>query len=326
MKTVVSTILFLCMTAAMMSGADPTVQKKHPRKDESPVSIRVWVDKSTVTIGERIRYFIEVRVKKGYVIQMPEFGENLKRFIIRDFHREEPEEKENGMKVFRQWYDLDIFFTGSYVIPALMVEYRDPGANKDDTKELKSGSVFVEVKSVAEEGELNKGLRDIRDAVELPEPEKPFPWIAAAAGAVILIVAAVVIIRRMRLQAADPTGPILRPHEKAMNAIRSLRTMNVETAEQTKAFYIRISETVRYYLEEQFHLRAPEMTTEEFLKKVAENQSLNQEWTRLLRDFMMECDLVKFAKHVPVENERENVLSAAEKFVQNTIPGESHDE
>lgn len=326
MRTVVSWILFWVVFASMAAAQDVSGQEDTDRPSASPVSIRVWVDKSTVTIGERIRYFIEINAARGYDIRMPEFGENLSRFIIRDFHREEPTEKENGTTRYRQWYELDIFFTGSYVIPPLVVEYWDLKAGKDVAKTLKSGSVFVEVESVADEGELSKGLRDIRSAVNLPEPEPRFPWIPMAAVAIVLLIAAVVIIRRMRLQTAQGTGPIQLPHEKAMNAIRSLRTMKVATAEETKAFYIRISETVRHYLEEQFRLRAPEMTTEEFLKAVAGNQSLDSDMTRLLRGFMTECDLVKFARHVPAEKEREDVLCAAEEFVQKTIPRENSNE
>ena len=64
---------------------------------------------------------------------------------------------------------------------------------------------------------------------------------------------------------------------------------------------------VRQYLENRFGLQAPEMTTEEFLHIAAsvpvDDSTLLQDHREPLRDFLTECDLVKFAKYGPDEEQ-----------------------
>jgi len=56
---------------------------------------------------------------------------------------------------------------------------------------------------------------------------------------------------------------------------------------------------VRRYLEDRFRLRAPEMTTEEFLQAAQQNPQLPREHRSSLGRFLTEADMVKFARHIP---------------------------
>ena len=49
------------------------------------------------------------------------------------------------------------------------------------------------------------------------------------------------------------------------------------SAEQIDAFYVELSSIVRRYLEDRFELRAPELTTEEFLASVGESPDLSRD-------------------------------------------------
>jgi len=86
---------------------------------------------------------------------------------------------------------------------------------------------------------------------------------------------------------------------------------------------------VRRYLEDRFVVRAPEMTTEEFLEATARSAVLQPGQRQLLGDFLAESDLVKFARHVPTLADSDRVLGAAERFVDETaireqLPAEEH--
>ena len=52
---------------------------------------------------------------------------------------------------------------------------------------------------------------------------------------------------------------------------------------------------MRRYLEDRFELRAPELTTEEFLDVAGSANRLSHDHQSLLRDFLRQADLVKFA-------------------------------
>ena len=81
---------------------------------------------------------------------------------------------------------------------------------------------------------------------------------------------------------------------------------------------VELSDIVRRYLENRFNLRAPEMTTEEFLNGVKDNKALSYEHKSLLREFLLHCDLVKFAKYEPPEKEADLSFKSAKELIDQT--------
>jgi hypothetical protein len=94
----------------------------------------------------------------------------------------------------------------------------------------------------------------------------------------------------------------------------------LEIIAQPKSFCILVSDTIRVYLEERFDFRAPEQTTEEFLRELGETNLLSAEQKESLGKFLENCDLVKFAKYEPGENELRELHSAALQLVEETTP------
>ena len=107
------------------------------------------------------------------------------------------------------------------------------------------------------------------------------------------------------------------PHETAMEELEAIRGLLARTND-FKAYFIGISDCVRNYIERMFDLKAPEMTTEEFLNSLSDSNKLSVEHKRLLKDFLAACDMVKFARHTPLTEEIELVSSSARKFVEET--------
>jgi len=90
------------------------------------------------------------------------------------------------------------------------------------------------------------------------------------------------------------------------------------TAEQVDAFYVELSGIVRRYLEDRFELRAPELTTEEFLESVGKSPDLTRDHQALLREFLRQADLVKFAGMQPTGDDIERSIDAARRFLDDT--------
>ena len=89
-------------------------------------------------------------------------------------------------------------------------------------------------------------------------------------------------------------------------------------AEQVDAFYVELSGVVRRYLEDRFDLRAPELTTEEFLAGVGQSPDLSHAHQALLREFLRQADLVKFAGARPSREDIEQSIAAAQRFLEET--------
>jgi hypothetical protein len=86
-----------------------------------------------------------------------------------------------------------------------------------------------------------------------------------------------------------------------------------------KSYYVELTAIVRRYIERTTGIRAPEQTTEEFLREVSRCSSPLPKGEGMnnfrLKDFLESADLVKFAAHRP---RREDILESfrrAEIFI-----------
>jgi hypothetical protein len=114
--------------------------------------------------------------------------------------------------------------------------------------------------------------------------------------------------------------PPLKPHETALNALRDLLAKGWIESENAEPFYIELSSIIRRYLEDRFGLRAPERTTEEFIREATTSRFLSSDHQILTSEFLEQCDLVKFARYQAGREDMKNGYRAAERLVRETIP------
>lgn len=157
-------------------------------------------------------------------------------------------------------------------------------------------------------------IRNIKPPIEI---SNGFEWVPAALAIIVLAIAAFFIWRwwqkRKSLVPVEPPVPAhIRAKQKLQEALKLIS--------QPKEFCILVSDTIRFYLEERFQFRAPERTTEEFLRELNATDLLVAEQKESLGKFLESCDLVKFAKYEPGENELHALHDSAVKLVEETEP------
>jgi len=167
-------------------------------------------------------------------------------------------------------------------------------------------------------------LADAGPEIEAPSAPLQAPlrlgwWLL---GAVVLVglLAGLCWLWPARRAATQPMAVALPCHVKAQRAFLRLRSLPRTTPAEIGFYYVELSQVLRVYLEERFGLRAPERTTEEFLRDLEGGDQLAREHRAELQQFLGCCDLVKFAAQVPSEAEQANVLAIAESFVEATRP------
>jgi hypothetical protein len=153
-------------------------------------------------------------------------------------------------------------------------------------------------------------------APPFPAPAAIWPWFAAAL-ALLGSVALFFGLRGRRRQSAPAATP-LPPHTRALRALALLRQAPRSTPAEIDRFYVDVSQVLRVYLEERFGLHAPERTTEEFLPEVEASGVLTHDQGRHLRQFLEQCDLVKFARYLPGEDVHTATLQFAVDLVEST--------
>ncbi len=159
-------------------------------------------------------------------------------------------------------------------------------------------------------------IRDIRGPVDIPDR---WAWLLWLVAGVALAIAAFFLIRawlRRRRRLALAPVVVLPPHVRARNQLEAA----LAWISQPDPFCTRVSQTLRIYLEERFSLHAPERTTEEFLDELQSNPLLARSQKQSLGDFLMRCDLVKFARHEPAEPELRDLWDSAVRLVDETTP------
>lgn len=152
---------------------------------------------------------------------------------------------------------------------------------------------------------MMEDIRDIKGFVPVPHS---WWWVW-----VLLAVAGLLVwwlLRRRKVTTVTEMIPSMTAFEIALAELQRLREENPPVEQ----FYTRLSDIVRHYIEDQFGVRAPERTTEEFLAEA----SLAPSQMNLLGAFLQESDLVKFARLRPGDADRQRAFAAAETFVRET--------
>lgn len=184
---------------------------------------------------------------------------------------------------------------------------------------MKTNSSAVIIPSPAPATTTNvAAAEDIRDIKAPVEISSGWAWLWWTLGALAVAAIAYASIRYWLGKRAAEKAPtiIIPPHVRARQRLREA----LELIHQPRPFCILVSDTLRVYLEEQFRLRAPERTTEEFLDELQSSALLSLTQKQSLGDFLMRCDLVKFARYEPGEPELRDLLDAAMRLVDETAP------
>jgi hypothetical protein len=157
-------------------------------------------------------------------------------------------------------------------------------------------------------------IRDIKPPFEIPNGwELLWVMLGILAGAAVLFALwKWWQKRRAQIAFVPPVPAHIRAKQKLEEALALIT--------QPKPFVIAVSDTARIYLEERFEFRAPERTTEEFLRELGGTDIVTDEQKDSLGGFLESCDLVKFAKYEPREPELRELHGSAVRLVEETEP------
>ena len=156
-------------------------------------------------------------------------------------------------------------------------------------------------------------LHDIKAPIDIPNP---WLWLWWAIG-ILLVCAAVYFWRRRLKKKAEPIpARVIPPHERARKKLEQA----LHLISDAVPFTVLVSDTIRVYLEERFNFHAPERTTEEFLYELQNTERLTPDQKQTLGEFLARCDLVKFARYEPTEDELRELYDSAVRLVDETEP------
>lgn len=300
------------------SAGTETVFEVDKVYERGPVTVHVRLDRTKITIAETVLLQFEATVQPAYEIQMPKVDEALVDFgLVNWDNLGQKLDAENNVVTMHQ-YRLEPFLSGHYEIPAFTFEFHDVN-EPDDKHELASEPIAVEVTSLLGEQRDKLVIEDIEGPVTMPP--KSWPWWAwgLAGGGLVLIAAGVTVWIVLARRRAGVVVRIFRSaHEVAYVRLRALVAEDLVATGRLKEFYERLSNILRHYIEDRFDLQAPERTTEEFLAELKWTNTLAASDKEVLGGFLRHCDLVKFAKHAPTDDQIQETFDLVKDFIERT--------
>ena len=169
---------------------------------------------------------------------------------------------------------------------------------------------------------------DIKGQIRYPLTFKEIlPWIGLA-----LLLAALIwlLVRwiRMRRQNRDFFGkPVVQdpPHIVALRSLEKTRSQKLWQNGKQKQFYTQVTDALRQYIADRYQIAALEQTSAEMLRDLSE-QPIDPALMAQMKDLFTTADFVKFAKHTASEQENENAIPTAIRFVNETYMSQIENE
>ena len=133
------------------------------------------------------------------------------------------------------------------------------------------------------------------------DPQRDFPplsWklvgiVASVLAALAALVALVyLIVRKIKLMVKIHR---MSPIERALYELETLLKKGLPGRGFYKDFYVELTMVVRRYIERRHAVKAPNLTTDEFLRAAQDNPAFTRESIAELKHFLESADMVKFA-------------------------------
>jgi hypothetical protein len=300
---ILSNILLLCVFADNQKAQTVFIPE-----------IKAAADKTTINIGDIIHYTVSFKVPAAAQLKFPEEKDpqTLGEFSIKSLSEKKAAALDHAQEINRD-YQLTIFKTGEQIIPEYSLEYR---LNNDSGwQKITAQSIKITVASV-----LEKEAKDLS-----PKPLKPkqiiwrdfWGWVI---GLIILGLIGLIIFLVKKHQEKLKTKPviIIPAHVIALEELNKLQAQGLIAQGLIEQYFEKLSGCMRHYLENRFHLRAPWLSTEEFLLKAKTSPVLTTEHKHLLQGFLTLCDMVKFARYGSTVTEAEDSFRIVRNFVEQT--------
>jgi hypothetical protein len=319
--------LFVLVSVALLvlAGCE---DKSNPEKSATPpraseviettsekgaVKLTVRISPKEPRLSDLIQLDVIVTAPAEVKIKPPPFGKSVGEFLINDYNEKTLKtEKDSRTQQFH--YVLEPQRTGRHLIRSIGVEFRAKGnESKADTIEAEPLDVNVTSPEEGQAADLGN-LAPMNSPVELPWRLPP-AWILAlvAVGAGGLVA----FIAYWRTRRGKQIAQVVykSAEQIAKEALAALLAENLPQRGQFKEFYVRLTGIVRRYIEATTGLRAPEQTTEEFLRDMHFRKVFPPDRAEQLANFLEAADMVKYAGLQPGHRQIEEAIARAQEFV-----------
>ena len=279
------------------------------------ISVKAKIDSSSILIGDLVTLSLEIKHPKEIQLKGSQLVDSIKAFELHSLS-ELDSSFHKGKITLKQDFSFISFEPGMQFIPSFRLFYTDG----DDTniKWIATDTFQVEVLII--DADTSKAIMPIQMPLKVPLTFKDLKVIIFVYPAILLIILTILYFERKKKKKplfAKREKPKLPAHLIAINSLRKLEDEKLWQKGDVKEFHIRLTDIIRLYIEDRYHLPAVESTTDEIMTYL-QNLDIANELKSELHTFLQLSDLVKFAKLTPLPNENEKCLQSSYSFINAT--------
>lgn len=272
--------MFVAAMAVAVGLALPVLGAVTADLSKNGIALTVTSSPDRVDVARDFEVTVRVVVPPGQTISMPDLRDRFRGFSVAEDFEEAPVTGTDGSTTYVSSWRLvpkpceKVYRLAPFVIADFYtapVYFEGPAAREPVT-----GGVEVDPKK------------------DLP----PLSWklvrtCALALAALAALVAGIWWTARKILQKVKEHR--MSPIERAMLELDRLLKEGLPGRGRYKDFYVELTMVVRRYIQRRHAVRAPNLTTDEFLRAAAENPAFTREALDELKHFLESADMVKFA-------------------------------
>lgn len=188
-----------------------------------------------------------------------------------------------------------------------------------DLKFVKTKALPVEIKSVLDPKKPSQDIYDIKDIFKFG---RGIWWYVK----IILIILAVFALlffaykyfkqKKSKKASAEEIIKNIPPKEYALSQLESLKSLGLIEKGQIKEYYDKLSDILRFYVSRIYNIDGMEKTTGELYSLLREKAP--SDFNRQLKEYLIKCDFVKFAKVIPSPQDIDDDYNKAKDFIERT--------
>ena len=212
-------------------------------------------------------------------------------------------------KPYQANFKIAFWDTGSFIIPGYPVQILKSDSTEDLIIEL--DSIKIEVISMLD-GSEDTNLRPIKDPVPIKQPINWKRWLLAIL--LFLLILMFIGLLRKRIKKKPLKKIEVSKYQSAQEiALARIDNLKKLITTEDKIFYLHASFILREFIENQYYIRALEMTTSEI--KNIDSDIIRKNIFNGIINLLSRSDLAKFAKYKLSINDRESDYNWMLKFI-----------
>lgn len=294
--------IFIFLFTLMLSRAQVVVEQQ--------------LSASSILIGEQVLLQTRVAVDSGSVVRYPQYQHQV--YIpgveVLKEGKIDTTFLNDGRRIeLKRTYLLTSFDSALYALSPFAVVVDKDTFRASTSVGLKVGTVPVDTANAND-------FAGPHDVINIEYEWSAELW-SMLLFVVLLVVVVVVLVKRIAANKPITKRVVVTPpppaHQPAIEAIERIReSRSIESVEELKIYYDKLTDVLRNYIEKRFGFNALELTTAEIVERLQKSNDATA--LRELREVLETADLVKFAKYETSLSEADRSLVMAIDYVNTT--------